>query len=41
MTVLLGLSPLLVAYILVVHLLILIMNVLSSCYMRSIIIFGA
>jgi hypothetical protein len=41
MTSLLGLSPLLVTYILVVHLLILIMNVLSSCYICSMIIFGA
>jgi hypothetical protein len=41
MIVLLGSSPLSVAYVFVVHLHILIMNVLSSCYMRLIIIFGA
>jgi hypothetical protein len=41
MTALLGLSPLSVAYVLVVLLHILIMNVLSSCYMHLMIIFGA
>jgi hypothetical protein len=41
MTALLGLSSLSVAYVLVVHLYILIMNVLSSCYMRLMIIFRA
>jgi hypothetical protein len=41
MTALLGLSSLSVAYVLVVHLHILIMNVLSSCYMRLMIIFRA
>jgi hypothetical protein len=41
MIILLGLSPLSVAYILVVHLHILIMNVLSSCYMCLMIMYGA
>jgi hypothetical protein len=41
MIVLLDLSPLSVAYVFVVHLHILIMNVLSSCYMHLMIIFGA
>jgi hypothetical protein len=41
MTILLDLSPLSVAYVLVVHLHILIMNVLSSCYMCLMIIFRA
>jgi hypothetical protein len=41
MTALLDLSPVSVTYVLVVHLHILIMNVLSSCYMRLMIIFGA
>jgi hypothetical protein len=40
MTVLLDLSPLSVPYVLVVLLHILIMNVLNSCYMRLMIMFG-
>jgi hypothetical protein len=40
MTALLDLSPLSVAYVLVVLLLILIMNVLNSCFMLWIIMFG-
>jgi hypothetical protein len=40
MTALLGLSPLSVAYVLVVPLHILIMNMLISCYMRLMIMFG-
>jgi hypothetical protein len=40
MTALLDLSPLSVAYVLVVLLLILTMNVLCNCYMRWIIMFG-
>jgi hypothetical protein len=41
MAALLGLRPLSVAYVLVVHLYILITSKLSSYYMRSMIIFGA
>jgi hypothetical protein len=41
MIALLGLSPLSVVYVLVVLLHILIMNVLSSCYMHLMIIYGA
>jgi hypothetical protein len=41
MIALLALSPLLPAYIHVVHLLILIMNVLNNCYMLLMILFGA
>jgi hypothetical protein len=41
MIVLLVLSPLLVAYVLVVLFHTLIMNVLSNCYMHLMIIFGA
>jgi hypothetical protein len=40
MTALLGLSPLLVDYVLVVLLHILIMNMLNSCYMHLMIMFG-
>jgi hypothetical protein len=41
MTTMLGLSPLSVAYVLVVLLHTLIMNVLSSCYMHLMIMYGA
>jgi hypothetical protein len=41
MIALLGLSPLSVVYVLVVLLHILIMNVLSSCYMHLMIMYGA
>jgi hypothetical protein len=40
MIILLGLSPLSVVYIIVVHLHILIMNVLNSCYIRLMIMYG-
>jgi hypothetical protein len=40
MTALLDLSPLLVAYVIVVLLLILTMNVLNSCFMLWMIMFG-